>query len=237
MQGVYKIENTKNKKIYIGSSKNIENRIKTHKRNLQKGCHHSVKLQRAWDQVSNSNVFTFEIIEEVNDSNDLKVREQYYIDYYDSYHKGYNCTSKVDDPRYTRKSINKKESELETVELYNDFLALYNPKRISFRGWNIRRLLNGKLKYPTYNIILCCVKWFFDTYPENEYELQICRRLYQEIGSICLFVSYKKQEFAKYNYVNKQIILDDKSTDKTIAFYHLKDRDNAINYQVRGVAG
>ena len=48
MQGIYKIENIKTGKIYIGSSKNIKSRFYTHKRELEKGTHHSYKLQKSY---------------------------------------------------------------------------------------------------------------------------------------------------------------------------------------------
>ena len=37
IQGIYKIENTKTKKIYIGQSKDIYGRFKQHKRELNRG--------------------------------------------------------------------------------------------------------------------------------------------------------------------------------------------------------
>lgn len=48
--GVYLIKSDKSKKVYIGSSKDIEGRFKAHMRNLEKGKHHSYKLQEHYDQ-------------------------------------------------------------------------------------------------------------------------------------------------------------------------------------------
>ena len=47
--GVYLIENSVTGRKYVGSSSNIDRRIKTHKQHLQKGCHNNRKLQKDHD--------------------------------------------------------------------------------------------------------------------------------------------------------------------------------------------
>lgn len=93
MIGIYKIVNIKNSKIYIGSSINVENRLKEHKKSLLEGKHHSIKLQRSYD-IHGENNFKYEIIEECSKES-LLSREQYYIDLYDCYNKGYNSVPKA----------------------------------------------------------------------------------------------------------------------------------------------
>ena len=61
--GVYSITNLQNNKRYIGSSKNIESRWADHRRRLRKNTHHSIHLQRAWNEYGEQN-FCFEILEE-----------------------------------------------------------------------------------------------------------------------------------------------------------------------------
>lgn len=88
--GVYQIKNKVNGKVYIGSSKHIEQRWKSHIRDLQKGIHHSVHLQNAWNKYG-EDAFIFSVLEccEEFERYDL---EQKYIDKYESYkeEKGYN---------------------------------------------------------------------------------------------------------------------------------------------------
>lgn len=88
--GIYKIENIENNKSYIGSSKDIEGRWKRHNYELSRDKHHSLKLQRAWNKANNPTMFLFTIIEECEQSQ-LLTKEQYWIDSYNSYYKGYNC--------------------------------------------------------------------------------------------------------------------------------------------------
>lgn len=80
--GIYKITNILNKDRYIGSAsgKNgFYGRWSTHKSQLNKGNHHSLHLQNAWNKYGAEN-FVFEIVEIVSDLNEILKREQYYID-------------------------------------------------------------------------------------------------------------------------------------------------------------
>jgi group I intron endonuclease len=48
--GIYEIFNTANGKRYVGQTDNFERRRKLHFRQLARGEHHSILLQRAWDK-------------------------------------------------------------------------------------------------------------------------------------------------------------------------------------------
>lgn len=96
ISGIYRILNTVDKKLYIGSSFNIYNRWKQHKYNLNKNKHVNKHLQRAWNKYG-EDVFLFEIIEICN-LVVLEEREQYYMDMTKCYNskQGYNALAKVD---------------------------------------------------------------------------------------------------------------------------------------------
>ena len=79
VMGVYKITNTKTNKVYIGSSKNIYKRCYDHKYLLRHNKHHSTHLQESWNKYGEDS-FTFEVIEEVQNADDLRIREQHYLD-------------------------------------------------------------------------------------------------------------------------------------------------------------
>jgi group I intron endonuclease len=96
---IYQIKNIKNEKIYIGSSRRVDIRFKTHKRNLNNNCHHSYKLQNDWNIYGGSS-FIFETIEEVIDDRDLIEREQYWLDKIESYRNGYNIFDKAYESTY-----------------------------------------------------------------------------------------------------------------------------------------
>lgn len=87
MIGIYKIQNIQNNKIYIGQSNNIKRRFQEHK---TKGKTSRIPVDLAIEKYGVEN-FTFEVVEEVNQEN-LNEKESYWIQYYDSKEKGYNCS-------------------------------------------------------------------------------------------------------------------------------------------------
>lgn len=51
--GIYQIKNTLNNKVYVGSAKDFEKRWKRHFKDLEKGCHSSIKLQMSFNKYGN----------------------------------------------------------------------------------------------------------------------------------------------------------------------------------------
>lgn len=76
--GIYRIKNSINNKIYIGSTKNIEARWAKHRALLRHNKHQNTHLQNAWNKYG-ENAFIFEVIEECK-IEDLINREQFFID-------------------------------------------------------------------------------------------------------------------------------------------------------------
>ena len=91
MIGIYKYTNKINNKTYIGLSNNIERR--KHEHQYFANCIQDTYFHKALHKYGIEN-FDFEILEtfETNDRTLLGQREQYWIQYYDSYKNGYNET-------------------------------------------------------------------------------------------------------------------------------------------------
>lgn len=89
--GVYKITNVVNGKYYVGSSFEIEKRFWRHINELEKGVHHCIHLQRAWNKYG-VDAFIFEIAKECDTEAEARDLEQTYLD--TEYDTLYN-TSKV----------------------------------------------------------------------------------------------------------------------------------------------
>ena len=89
MIGIYKIENKYNGMVYIGKSKNIMQRWATHEQALNKHNHHSIKLQKDYDECGGIEAFDFSIVETCTAS-ELTELEKFYIEKYDSINSGYN---------------------------------------------------------------------------------------------------------------------------------------------------
>ena len=110
---VYKIENTENGKIYIGSTNNYQKRKRKHKRKLRKFDHYNNHLQRSWNKYGSRN-FEFSILEIVKEEKDLLDCEQYYLD---KLEPEYNIASNAIAPmrgkshsKEAKKIISKKQS-------------------------------------------------------------------------------------------------------------------------------
>lgn len=90
--GIYKITNLINNNAYIGLSINIEKRWQAHKeRSLNENNKEYDKvLYKAFRKYGIDN-FKFEILEECKPE-ELKSKEIYWIQYYDTFHNGYNAT-------------------------------------------------------------------------------------------------------------------------------------------------
>ena len=78
ISGIYCIINIRNSKRYIGSSKNIRQRLWSHRAELRHNKHENTHLQSAWNKYGEQN-FDYYILE--NCEEDLLLeREQWYID-------------------------------------------------------------------------------------------------------------------------------------------------------------
>lgn len=114
MISIYKIVNSINNKIYVGSAKNIKKRWSAHKSDLNKNKHHNKHLQNAWNKYG-INVFIFEIIEELTDVSLLIIKEQYYIDtlnpIYNHCPIAGNCLGRIHSEETKQKMKLKKVSE------------------------------------------------------------------------------------------------------------------------------
>jgi len=76
--GIYQIKNLKTNKVYIGSSENLEKRLKDHLKELKAGRHANKKLQNSWKKHGEEN-FSFDVILLCSEE-DLISNEQMFID-------------------------------------------------------------------------------------------------------------------------------------------------------------
>ena len=85
VRGIYKVTNKVNGKVYIGQSVDIGRRWRTHMT-----AKDDIYFHKAIQKYGVEN-FEWEVIEQCKKS-ELDEREIYWIEYYDSFNKGYNCT-------------------------------------------------------------------------------------------------------------------------------------------------
>lgn len=89
-QGIYKIENKVNGKVYIGSSVDVQRRWQGHRSTLRGGYHANPHLQASWDKYG-EDAFTFTVLEEVEGC-ELLTTEQRHLDEYFARGNCYNMT-------------------------------------------------------------------------------------------------------------------------------------------------
>jgi len=81
ISGIYAITNTRNGKIYIGSTINFENRWGHHRDDLRHGHHHNSHLQHAWNKYGEK-AFEFGVLEYLDNLDELVKAEQFWMDIY-----------------------------------------------------------------------------------------------------------------------------------------------------------
>ncbi len=92
--GIYKITNEVTGKFYVGSSKDIDQRIAEHKMMLNNNKHVNVILQRSWNK-HGCEKFSFTVLEECEPEQCIE-REQYYLDLLQPFKSvGYNIGKKA----------------------------------------------------------------------------------------------------------------------------------------------
>lgn len=198
---IYKITNKINGKIYIGQT------VKSLKERFQKHCwgttekdsyHLNMAIKKAIRKYGKQN-FTIELIEEV-EQNKLDEREVYWISYYDSYNKGYNCTRGGQNGATKSTSLNWKEenevieakylgfSSKEIGEAYNiDRSTVHNIFKRHGLRMPIRRNLEDRININTFIQFLSTNP----TYKEIENKFKICR---------CSVYHYLKRHNIEYNF-------------------------------------
>ena len=99
MSYIYKIINNINGKIYIGkTNETIEERFKIHVKDSKKEIEKHRPLYRAFNKYGIEN-FSVEKVEECS-PDVVNERESYWIEYYNSFHYGYNATRGGDGRSY-----------------------------------------------------------------------------------------------------------------------------------------
>lgn len=98
--GIYKIENLTTGKSYIGSSCDLDRRMKQHFGLLRRGLHHSIHLQRSYDK-HGVDAFSWRVLEHCVIER-LIEREQVFMD---NNPNSYNCTATATKPGCERKPV------------------------------------------------------------------------------------------------------------------------------------
>jgi group I intron endonuclease len=135
MIGVYKITNTVDGKVYIGSTTtNADYRWSTHRSALRTGKHYNRHLQNAWNKYGES-AFTFEVVEEGVTKEEIRNKERSWIQRF----FGKNCYNATTEAAGRPANPNRKPEPTREEKLEKQWrkakanLALYE-QRVDRRG-------------------------------------------------------------------------------------------------------
>lgn len=218
-QGIYEILNIKTNKRYIGSSSDIERRWKEHDRMLKSNKHHSIKIQRSYNKTKDKAIFTYNILEIVEDIKILHKREQFYIDKYDSFYNGYNC-SMVDSIIYFNyKTLTKKQKELKQSIYYNNYMELYNiyKDNIEISQTYLNRMNSKHYSWIQYNKVIQVILEYEAYFTTKDYYIRLWDKF-------CMIATYNKEPLIEYLYTTKLGDICLKNISKNLMYLNNEDR-------------
>lgn len=128
--GIYKIENTVNGKLYIGSAVSLAGRWRQHKSALRRGDHHNVKLRHAWKK-HGADAFKFVTLEVVTDLSQLVAREQVWIDTANPYYNICRVAGSILGIKRSAETLEKMRGKKRTVEQRQNMSAAQRGKKRS----------------------------------------------------------------------------------------------------------
>lgn len=131
ISGVYKITNVETNECYVGSSVDINRRWLEHKRPSRWKQHPNSSLYKDFQQYG-FDKFSFEILEETTN---LKEREQYYIDLLKPIYNNYRANG-LDIEREKERYKTKKRKEY--LKKYKNQICLYNGEELTLGALSTR---------------------------------------------------------------------------------------------------
>jgi group I intron endonuclease len=138
--GIYCLQNKRDGKMYIGSSKDIPERLMTHIRQLESGTHSNKMLQRAFDEDG----LSLTVLEDYDSDNlkiDLLEREQMWISKYDTTNPkyGYNKINSQTHADLNRRNVKNLTRPSIWYIIMDEFSKTDKNLRVV---WNIAKRLN-----------------------------------------------------------------------------------------------
>ena len=213
--GIYKIENTKTNKFYIGQSINIHNRWKQHKSALTSNRHHSIKLQNSWNKHGYLN-FKFEVIEECEVSK-LNDRELYHIEKHNAKINGYNMNGEYE----FYKVLDKKEIKTnveEFCDMWAELLKLRKNYVPQFYFRDVHFEMRGAKTLKKSNKILRMIKNIHNDLRKLDYEI-----IYKLNYVYFVNETYKVEEYPMDNSLYLSDTIDSLLSEFILRFYEAEE--------------
>lgn len=199
LRGIYKIVNTFNNKVYIGSSVDIESRHQEHKRDLRNGKHHNYLLQRDWDKYGEES-FEFVTISTHDTKCKLSVLEFETIEKYKKHHTIYNISNPLEEPsRRNDRRVNKGKNTKGVVYKYTQSYVL---RCLTEELFDKARSLHSNIGKRFYFLKSDVDKWMMNSLQNSEITTDdrlpgLLNRWYNQVGFAILESSAYKRQLTK----------------------------------------
>lgn len=147
---IYSIFNTKTNRYYIGSTRKDlwDNRRYNHMFSLNKGKHHSFKLQSSWKRHGKDS-FVFQTLEEdIFTLEKREERETFWINHFDSFKKGYNCTPTATTKGLVRTQESKNKMSETRKRLFKEGKVVNPNPKGKERNKELMAKINAKKRIP-----------------------------------------------------------------------------------------
>lgn len=185
--GIYQIINKHSKKCYIGKSVDVKNRLKQHYRELTKGEHCNVFLQKDFDKYGES-AFVVSLLKECKED-ELSKYESHYCHENDIWNKGYNIAKLKNVTNVKTKDIQAKEKFIETINGYERLCSLVKEKgeiRVASKA------LAEKINYPELELKRILRNLNDDDLTRLPFVFEMEHRSFS--GSVIVFRTFEKDE-------------------------------------------
>lgn len=223
---IYKIINSINNKVYIGQTiRPIEDRFQRHINDAINNIL-DTHFARAIRKYGKEN-FTIEEIDTANNQEELDLKEQYWIRFYDSVNTGYNETDalyKCGGNTYMSKS----EEELERIaqKIKESKIGGKNPNSRKIKCKNIKT--NQELHFDS---AVDCQKYFNET--NHNFAIRRCRKNVRSLYKQEWLIAYEENDYDLINQ-NKRtrthISVCDNTTNETKCFNTYTDAERYYGF-------
>ena len=196
--GVYVIKNENTGKLYIGSTINpIKERIVQHFCSLRKNNHHSIKLQRSYNNHGEP-AFTVRSLETfLAEKEELKsysfIREQQYIKFYNSVEQGYNVAREATQPNPREFTIEQRIEQ--SLRMSNGGYLVTYPSGLEVYVPNLSLFVEANPEFElTHSCLTSCArgeqphhKGFKCKFANPEYQIEYVKSQDKRLRSFVLF--------------------------------------------------
>jgi|DEB0MinimDraft_6_1074348.scaffolds.fasta_scaffold61299_2 group I intron endonuclease len=227
---IYSITNNINNKLYIGLTTEA-NPYKRWKRHIYESKNPVYRIHKAMNKYGTEN-FKFRVLEECDD-NKVKEREIHYIEKFNSFHKGYNCTLGGDLSYNWGKGITQYTKQGEVIDHFISLSDASKSVNGDEKGSAISRCVNGE-RFSAYGYRWSWKNETLPTYKTGYYMTPLYA--YTLNG---LYKEWESKELARKDIkckdrrsIHQSIVspINNKKQCKGWYFFEMKDNEEKVDY-------